>query len=110
LLSLETLGEQERRYLEILVNKILALRPDVLFVSGTVSSAALEMLLGGSTTVVPGMRLAQLHRLSRVSGARILPSVNLLDKFNESEVIGTASRFYVRILQVGCVHLFSALT
>ena len=38
LLSLETLGEQERRYLEILVNKVLALSPDVLFVAGSVSS------------------------------------------------------------------------
>jgi hypothetical protein len=101
LLSLETLGEQERQYLEILVNKVLALRPDVLFVTGTVSSAALEMLLGGSASVVPGVKLSLLHRLSRFTGARILPSVNLLDKIEESDVIGVAAgRFFVKSLQV----------
>lgn len=53
-------------------------------------SQALEMLLRGSAAVVPGVKLAQLHRLSRATGARILPSVNFLDKLDEVEVIGTA--------------------
>ena len=48
------------------------------------------MLLRGSASVVPGVKLSQLHRLSRSSGARILPSVNFLDKLAEAEVIGTA--------------------
>ena len=47
------------------------------------------MLLRGSASVVPGVKPSQLHRLSRSTGARILPSVNFLDKLGESDVIGT---------------------
>lgn len=55
---------------------------------------ALEMLLRGSTAVIPGVKLQQLHRLSRSTGARILPSVNFLDKLDEAEVIGTAGEAF----------------
>ena len=40
---LETLLDQERWFTEVLVAKILALKPDVLFLSGTASRIALEM-------------------------------------------------------------------
>jgi hypothetical protein len=103
LLSLETLLEQERRYTDILVQKVLALRPDVLFASRAVSRLAQEMLLKGAVAVVANMKPVNLQRVSRISGARILPSINYIDKIAEHELVGSqATRFLVRTLEVPC--------
>jgi hypothetical protein len=101
LTSLDTLIEQERKYTDILVSKILALGPDLLFVSRNVSRLAQEMLLRGSVSVVSQLKPSILHRVSRCTGARILPSINYLDKMAPGDIVGTtAGRFVMRTLAV----------
>jgi hypothetical protein len=71
----------------------------VLFLTGTISSFALSALLRASITVVPGVRRGLLERLSRATGAVVLPSVNFVDKLPEAEIIGRAAGFDVRLLR-----------
>ena len=101
LLSLDTLLEQERRYTDILASKVLALEPDVVFLSQSASRLALELLRIGRVSVVTHVKPSVMQRLSRLCGGRIVPSINYLDKLPRSELIGTAARrFQVRTMQV----------
>lgn len=98
---LGTLIEQERKYTELLVGRILSLRPDVLLVARSVSRLAQELLLRGGVSVISHVKLAALQRVSRCSGARILPSINYLDKLPAADIVGTtAGRFIVRTVPV----------
>ena len=100
-LSLDTLIDQEFGYTDLLVSKILALRPDVLCLSQSVSRTAQGLLLRAHVAVVPGVKPALLQLLSRCSGARILPSTNYIDKLPAADVVGTlAARFVVKVLAV----------
>jgi 1-phosphatidylinositol-3-phosphate 5-kinase len=74
-LSLDTLLEQERRYTDILVAKVLAHEPDVLLTSGSVSRLALDLLRAGHVSVVTHVRPSVMQRLSRLTCARIGPSI-----------------------------------
>ena len=87
--SFETLLEQERKYTELLSARVLALRPDVIFSTRPVSSMLSALLLRSNVVIVPNVKQSTLHWLSRVSGARILSSVNFLNLLPAHEVIGT---------------------
>jgi hypothetical protein len=96
-----TLIEQERKYTELLVEHVLVLRPDVILVSRSVSRLALELLLENNVTVIPNVKYVTLQRVSRASGARILPSLYALDKMSPDEIIGTtAGHFAARSVLV----------
>ena len=109
-----TLIEQERKYTELLVEHVLVLRPDVILVSRSVSRLALELLLENNVTVIPNVKYVTLQRVSRASGARILPSLYALDKMSPDEIIGTtAGHFAARSVLVsssnsGLVNAYSS--
>jgi hypothetical protein len=59
-----------------------------------VSVLAQAMLLRAGVSLVTGVPAANLHRLSRATGARILPSINYVDKLAAAETVGCgAARF-----------------
>lgn len=96
LVSIETLLEQEVQWTQLIAAKILSLRPDVVFVSRAVTSLAMEALRKGGVSVVSSIHPNILQWLSRVAGARIVPSMNFVDKLPINEVIGCgASKFSV---------------
>lgn len=92
--SLDTLLEQEKDYMGILVGKILKLGPDVVFVHGTVSRQAQELLLKHDVIVIQKTKLSQLERIARQTMATILPSSDHVIQFGE-ESVGTCSKFTV---------------
>ena len=91
--SLETLMEQEGKYMEILVGKILKLKPDVLMVGRSVSRRAQELLLKARVVLVQHVKSSLLQRISRQTGATIISSTDhIMNQFG-AHVLGKCHRF-----------------
>lgn len=74
--TLETLLEQESRYLQILVNKIIKINPDILFVGRSVSRKAQELLMETKIVLLQHVKLSLMERVARQTGANILASTD----------------------------------
>ncbi|GMF16874.1 unnamed protein product [Phytophthora fragariaefolia] len=98
--SLDTLLEQEKSYMAILVDKISALEPDVIFVEKTVSRYAQELLCERHISIVLNVKSEMLHRIARHTGAEVLTSVDHVDKADPSKVIGSCRTFLVKSIPV----------
>eukprot|EP01041_Mallomonas_annulata_P002649 gene2649-5200_t len=96
--SLDTLLEQENRYLEILVEKIMSLRPDVIFVGKSVARRAQELLSGHPVAVVQNVKLSLLERLSRMTGATMLVSTDHMIQQYGEECLGSCDMFYLKYI------------
>lgn len=94
--SLDTLLEQEKSYMRILVDKITALEPDVIFVERTVSRYAQELLQERRVSIVLNVKLEMLERIGRHIGAELLTSVDHVDKVDPEEVVGTCRSFQAK--------------
>ena len=91
--SLETLFEQEDKYTEILVTKILKLQPSLLIVGRSVSRRAQELLFKAGVTLIQQVKSSLLSRISRQTGATVISSTDhIMNQFG-SKVLGTCRRF-----------------
>ena len=91
--SLETLFEQEEKYMEILVGKILKLKPDVLLVGRSVSRKAQELVLKAGVVLARHVKSKLLNRIARQTGATVISTTDLImNQFGES-VLGKCRRF-----------------
>ncbi|TYZ60674.1 hypothetical protein PybrP1_000324 [[Pythium] brassicae (nom. inval.)] len=98
--SLDTLIEQEKSYMNILVDKITALEPDVIFVERTVSRHAQELLRARRVGIVLNVKFEILERISRHTGAALLTSVDHVDKSRAEDVVGTCRSFLVKTVPI----------
>ncbi|RLN74971.1 hypothetical protein BBJ28_00009523, partial [Nothophytophthora sp. Chile5] len=98
--SLDTLLEQEKSYMSILVDKISALEPDVIFVEKTVSRYAQELLCERRIAIVLNVKNEMLHRIARHTGAEVLTSVDHVDRVDPKEVIGRCRSFLVKTIPI----------
>ncbi|CAH0516747.1 unnamed protein product [Peronospora belbahrii] len=98
--SLDTLLEQERSYMAILVEKISALEPDVIFVEKAVSRPAQELLRERRISIVLNVKSDLLHRIARHTGAEVLTSVDHVDKANPAQVIGSCRSFTAKSVPI----------
>ncbi|XP_058087906.1 putative 1-phosphatidylinositol-3-phosphate 5-kinase FAB1C [Magnolia sinica] len=78
LASIDTLLQQEIDHLKMTVSKIEAHRPNVLLVEKSVSSYAQEYLLAKEISLVLNIKRPLLERISRCTGAHIVPSIDRL--------------------------------
>eukprot|EP00903_Cladosiphon_okamuranus_P005970 g5894.t1 len=85
---LDTLVEAEQRYIQILVEKIVALAPDVLLVTKTVSGLAQNLLRQRGITLVQNVKPTMMDRIARVVGAKILPSVDHITRIAAAATAG----------------------
>ncbi|KAF3630147.1 putative 1-phosphatidylinositol-3-phosphate 5-kinase FAB1C [Capsicum annuum] len=76
LASFNTLLQQEREHLKMIVAKIEAHRPNVLLVEKSVSSHAQEYLLAKEISLVLNVKRPLLERIARCTGALITPSID----------------------------------
>lgn len=91
--SLDTLFEQETKYLEILINKIMKLKPDVVMVGRSASRKAQEMLLRADVVLIQHVKASLLNRIARQTGASIISSTDhIMNQFGTS-VLGHCERF-----------------
>jgi hypothetical protein len=93
--SLDILLKQEGKYMEILVGKILKLKPDVLMVGKAVSRRAQELLLKARVVLVQHVKASLLKRISRQTGATIISSTDhIMNQFG-AHVLGKCHRFRI---------------
>ncbi len=104
ILTLETLMEQESRYLQILVTKITKMKPDILMVGRSVSRKAQELLLETKIVLLQYVKQSLMERLSRQTGATILSSTDHLMRQFDTSVLGKDPIFemfyYVELVPV----------
>lgn len=89
--SLETIMEQESKFMEILVNKIIKLKPDILFVGRSVSRKAQELLLKANVVLFQHVKSSLMSKISRQTGATILTSTDYVHF--QKKILGTCKRF-----------------
>jgi hypothetical protein len=94
--SLETLIEQEDRYTEILVDKILALKPNVILVGKSVARRAQEMLCEKNVVVMQSVKTTLLERIARMTGAIMLSSTDHMIQQYGEECLGSCEKFHLR--------------
>lgn len=97
--SLDTLIEQETKYIEILVEKILSLQPDVVVVGKAISRRAQELLAEQRVVALQNLKPQQLERMSRMLGAKILPSTDHMIQQNGDECLGLCESLSFRQIQ-----------
>ncbi|KIA75746.1 phosphatidylinositol-4-phosphate 5-kinase [Aspergillus ustus] len=77
-MSLEHVIRQEREYLENLVSRLAALRPNLLLVEKNVSGLALELLVRAGIATVYNVKSSVLEAVSRCTQTRIITSMDKL--------------------------------
>ena len=93
-LSLDPVIHQEREYLQNLVNRIAALKPDLLLAQRNVSGVALEFLEKANIATAYNVKPAVLEAVSRCTGTRIIHTVDKLAVLPPQT--GTCDNFEVR--------------
>ena len=94
--SLDTLIEQEDQYLKILVEKIMSLKPDIILVGKAVARRAQELLYDYPVAILQNIKQLLLERISRMTGAIILPSIDHMIQQYGQECLGTCTQFWLR--------------
>jgi 1-phosphatidylinositol-3-phosphate 5-kinase len=97
LASFGTLMEQEQRYTQIMVEKIVRLRPDLLLVGQSVSRQAQEYLHQHEVVVIQNVKQNLMRRIARMTGAVILSST---DHVNNMGQLGCASIGHCQCFQM----------
>ncbi|KAI1331034.1 hypothetical protein F5Y16DRAFT_361976 [Xylariaceae sp. FL0255] len=77
-MSLQPVIEQEREFLKQLINRIIALRPQLLLAEKSVSGIALQMLSDASIAVAYNVKSSVLSAVSRCLETEIISSVDML--------------------------------
>jgi len=92
--SLDTLLEQEQQYMELVVRKIASVGVDLLLVGNAVSRIAQQLLWDANISLVINVSMPLLERVSRLTGAFILPTTDHITK--RSDPRGTCSLWELR--------------
>ncbi|SGZ38905.1 uncharacterized protein HGUI_01105 [Hanseniaspora guilliermondii] len=100
ILSVDVLLTQELQYLKSLVSRILALEPDLVFVSDNVSGHALEMLEEAGIACMFNMKPQVIEKISKFCEADV---VNSVDKLVVNVKLGTCQEFSVKTYKYGNV-------
>lgn len=91
--SLDILLEQEDKYTEILVGKILKLQPDLMLVGRSVSRKAQELLLKADVVLLQYVKPRLMQRIARQTGATIISTTDhVMNQFGP-KVLGKCHRF-----------------
>lgn len=76
--SMDTLIEQENHYTELLIAKVMLLKPDIILVGKSVSRKAMELLLTYNVVVMQNVKSHLLQRIARMTGATVLSTTDNL--------------------------------
>ncbi|OLL23388.1 1-phosphatidylinositol 3-phosphate 5-kinase fab1 [Neolecta irregularis DAH-3] len=93
LMSLEPVIAQEHEYLRNLVNRIIALRPHIVLVEGSVSGIALKFLDEANIAVAYNVKMPVLQAVARLTQAHIIASI---DRLAFGPKVGKCSKISVR--------------
>jgi hypothetical protein len=99
LASMDTLIEQEDKYIELLIEKIMSLKPDIILVGKAVARRAQELLCSHKVVVMQNVKPQLLERISRMTGAIMLQSTDHMIQQYGEECLGTCGQFKLRLVQ-----------
>ncbi len=97
--SMDQLIEQEEKYIKILVDKVLSLKPDIIFVGKSVARKAQEILVENEVLVMQNVKYSLLERIARVTGAMLLPATDHTIQQYGDDCLGSCGKFVVRHIQ-----------
>jgi hypothetical protein len=86
--SLDTLIEQEDKYITLLIKKILILKPTIILTGKAVARKAQELLCDAKVAVIQNVRFDLLERISRLTHAIMLPSTDHMIQQYGTECLG----------------------
>jgi len=92
--------EQENKYLELLVEKILILKPDIIIVGASIARRAQEILSENNVVALQNVKSRQLTRIARLLGATILPSTDYMIQQTGDECLGSCKSFSIKMIKV----------
>ncbi|KAJ3120850.1 1-phosphatidylinositol-3-phosphate 5-kinase [Physocladia obscura] len=92
--SLETIMAREKEYLHNLINRIVSLRPNVVFVGGNVSRISLDLLVRANVAFATNVKPEILRTIAQCSGATVIDS---FDKLSDLSSIGVFGKFSVKV-------------
>lgn len=92
-MSLQPVIEQEKEFLRVVVNRILALRPHVLLAERTVAGVALQYLSEAGIAVVYNVKPSVIEAVSRIAQTEIISSLDMLALPVQ---VGTSGAFEVK--------------
>lgn len=97
LASFETLLEQEVKYTEIIVEKIVSLNPDVLLVGQSISRLAQECLQKHNVIAMQHVKRKTLSHVARMTGATIFNSIDHITSMGQlaQKALGVCKQFQV---------------
>ena len=93
--SIDTLLQQERKHFELIVDKIVALEPDVVLCEQRVARLAQELFLEKNITLITHVKPHVMERIAYTTNTQILLSVDA--EQIASAQCGTAERFFVQV-------------
>jgi len=97
IVSIETLLDQEKKYMEMLVAKIIGLKPCILLVGKSINRQAQEMLLKANIVLLQHVKSNLMKRIAKQTGATILSSSDhVMNRFG-TRVLGKKSDFIFHI-------------
>lgn len=97
--SLDTLIDQEDKFLEIMVEKIMSLSPDIILVGKSVSRRAQELLSSHQVVVFQHVKEKLLERIARMTHAMMLPSIDHMIQQYGKECLGSCGTFSLSQLE-----------
>ncbi len=95
LLFTTNLHAQGNKYVKLCVAKLLEHSPSLVMCSGEVSQEALAAFLAAGVTVIPGVNVGAMKRISRATGATLLRSVHSAPSLASDVVVGGCAAFRV---------------
>lgn len=92
--DLETYVRQENHYIEILMDRINQVKPNVIVVEKEISRTVLSEIRKLDITVVTNVKRKSLEKIARCTETLIIPSTNLIERHFS---LGSCKRFYVKL-------------
>lgn len=95
--SFDMLIMQEKEYISNLVNKVLALKPDIVIVQRSVARIAQDLLIENGITLVTNMKPSVIDRIARSTAGHQLVS---LDQLSWKIQLGVCKKFYIKTFTI----------
>lgn len=97
LATFTTLLEQEQKYTEIIVEKIIRLQPDLMCVGSSISRQAQEYLNQHDVVAVQHVKPRLMKRIARMTGAAIVPSTDYVTSMSDYRDIALGTCQHLQI-------------
>ena len=96
LTSFENLLNNEKKLIKKIVDKILNVKPDVIFVEKSINRLAQDLLSAAGITLICKVKPQLLSRIARCTRSRIIHDLTKLDKLNPDRILGNCKSFITR--------------